>query len=251
MPEKEIKIVTYNIHKGFSSANFRFVLHQICDELKAVDPDIVFLQEIQGEHSKRAERIEDWPQKPQAEFLAENCWPYYAYGKNALHKYGHHGNAILSKFPILNWENISLAKYKHASRSLLHATLDIGDGQKMHVICIHFALFKTQRKKQLTKLKNRILEHVPIDAPLIIAGDFNDWRGQAESYLETELEMREAFKVIQGFHARTFPAWRPRLAVDRIYFRNLNLVTCQRLGGLPWSKLSDHIPLFATFAANV
>lgn len=248
MAENKLKIVTYNIHKGFGLANFRFVLHQIRDELETIDADFVFLQEIQGEHLKREESIKAWPDKSQFEFLAENLWPHYIYGKNALRKYSHHGNAILSKFPFLTWENISLAKYQSASRSLLHGTLAIpGLTQKIHIICIHFALLKTQREKQLSILKARIMSHVPADEPVIIAGDFNDWRNQAEHYLETELGLQEAFKTLQGKHAKTFPALNPRLSVDRIYYRGLSLKTCKCLRGKPWRTLSDHVPLYAEF----
>lgn len=245
----DLKILTYNIHKGFGVANFRFILHQIRNALESIHTDLVFLQEIQGKHVKREIRIADWPLKPQFEFLAENLWPHYVYGKNALYKGGHHGNAILSKFPFIEWENITLSKYKRASRSLLHGILDIPQtSRKIHLICIHFALFKTERRRQLILLKKRITQSVPKDEPLIIAGDFNDWRGQAEHVLETELNLQEAFKISQGRHAKTFPAWKPKLPVDRIYFRGLNLKTCQCLREVPWRRLSDHVPLFAEFS---
>jgi endonuclease/exonuclease/phosphatase family metal-dependent hydrolase len=247
--DNSLKIVTYNIHKGFGVANFRFVLHQIRRALESTNADLLFLQEIQGHHKKRQARIESWPNLPQFMFLAENFWPHYAYGKNALYRGGHHGNAILSKFPFLMWENISLAKHKRASRSLLHAVIDMPSiNNHLHIICIHFALFKTQSRKQLMVLKNRIIERIPEDAPLIIAGDFNDWHGQAEHFLEIDLALKEVFKVSHGYHAKTFPIWSPKLAVDRIYYRGLELISCQRLHKMPWRKLSDHVPLYAEFS---
>lgn len=246
--EKTIKILTYNIHKGFGIANFRFVLHKIRSELEKIDSDLIFLQETQGEHAKHENKIAAWPIKPQCEFIAENNWKHYVYGKNALYRHGHHGNAILSKFPFSEWENISVSKYRRASRSLLHAIIKIPKIKvKVHVVCIHFALFKTEREKQLATLCTRILEHVPFNEPLIVAGDFNDWRGQAEHFLETELGFKEAFKTKFGNHAKTFPAWSPKLAVDRIYYRNIKLVSCQRLKEKPWQTLSDHLPLYAEF----
>jgi endonuclease/exonuclease/phosphatase family metal-dependent hydrolase len=243
------KILTYNIHKGFRVANIRFVLPQMRDALEDIGADVLFLQEIYGQHLKHETRIKAWPIEPQFKFLAKNSWPHYAYGQNALYHGGHHGNAILSKFPFLNWENIDVSKHKRASRGLLHGTLDIPHTtKKLHVICIHFALFKTERGKQLTTLNKRITERVSSDEPLIIAGDFNDWRGQAECYLETELALQEVFKVSQGHHAKTFPSWRPSLPVDRIYYRGIKLQTCRRLYAMPWRKLSDHVPLYAEFS---
>lgn len=246
--DSSLKILTYNMHKGFRVANVRFVLPQMREALEGVNADVLFLQEIQGQHLKHAARIKEWPIEPQFEFLAKNAWPHHVYAKNALYRGGHHGNAILSKFPFIDWENINVSRMQKASRSLLHGTLDIPhSSKKLHVICIHFALLKTERIRQLITLNKRISEHVPLDEPLIIGGDFNDWRGHAEHYLETELGMQEAFKVTHGNHAKTFPSWRPSLSVDRIYFRGVKLHACQRLYAMPWRKLSDHVPLYAEF----
>lgn len=246
---KKLKILTYNIHKGFRIANVRFVLSQMRIALEKVNPDVIFLQEIVGEHAGKAEYITGWPNKPQFKFLAENLWPFQVYGKNALYKKGHHGNAVLSKFQFFEWENIDVSRFRRTSRSLLHCTLDVPSiTTGIHTICIHFALLKSERKKQLTMLKKRITSCIPDAAPLIIAGDFNDWRGQAEHYLETEINLQEVFKVKSGHHAKTFPSWNPKLPVDRIYYRGLELETCQRLSGEPWRKLSDHLPLYAEFS---
>src|SRR5690606_6118138 len=115
------------------------------------------LQEIQGEHKRHESKIVNWPGQSQFEFIAEQFWPHFAYGKNAIYENGHHGNAILSKFPFIQWENIDLAIHKRASRSLLHGILQIpGSSISIHAICIHFGLFKTEREQQLRQLCNRI-----------------------------------------------------------------------------------------------
>jgi endonuclease/exonuclease/phosphatase family metal-dependent hydrolase len=137
---------------------------------------------------------------------------------------------------------------KTASRSLLHGTIEIPDtGAKIHIICVHLGLFEREREKQLETLSKRINSHVPADEPLIIAGDFNDWRGNAERHLHDDLGVEEAYKNIHGGYARTFPARLPLLSMDRIYFRGLDIVDCHRLHGKPWSQLSDHTPLLAEF----
>lgn len=243
-----LKILTYNIHKGFGVANARFVLHHIRDALQTVNADVLFLQEIQGEHSKREHLIEKWPKETQFEFIAEQLWPHYAYGKNAIYKKGHHGNAILSKYPFVSWENIDVSVQKRASRSLLHGVIEIPEiKQKIHTICIHLGLFKSERKRQLQTLCERIESHVPHNEPLLIAGDFNDWRGHAEQHLEADLELQEVFKFLRGHHAKSYPSWNPTLQVDRIYFRGLTPELCHRFNKQPWRMLSDHVPLYAQF----
>lgn len=241
-----LKVLTYNIHKGFSTTRLRFVLHDIKTAINSLNPDLIFLQEIQGEHIKRATRIEKWPKLSQSEFLAESIWPHYAYGKNAVYRSGHHGNAILSKYPVIGWENIDISLHKRASRSILHLQLALPDSTRpIHAICIHMGLFKHERKKQLETLSTRIASHVPHNEPLIIAGDFNDWKKQAEFYLEHELNLKEVFKQLDGKHAKTYPIWHPTLTMDRVYCRGFIAQSAQCMIDLPWRKLSDHAPLYA------
>lgn len=246
---RSLKVLTYNIHKGFSAGNTRFVLHEIKDALQTINPDLVFLQEIHGEHHSHKKSIANWPTESQFEFLADELWPHFAYAKNAVYPKGNHGNAILSKYPILGWENIDVSLIKSASRSLLHAIIDVpGWPQNIHAICAHLGLFKAERHQQLTTLSERIESHVPHHEPLLVAGDFNDWRGHAEDHLETDLGLQEVFRKLTGHLARSFPAWQPTLKVDRIYFRGLKPDLCKLFHKEPWHKLSDHIPLYAEFS---
>src|SRR2546427_10468225 len=100
-----LHVSTYNIHKGFSQFNRRMMIHELRDHLQVLGADIIFLQEVQGLHSRHAARFEDWPDEPQYEFLADQVWPEFAYGRNAVYDHGHHGNAILSRYPIVRAEN--------------------------------------------------------------------------------------------------------------------------------------------------
>lgn len=246
---KPLKILTYNIHKGFNFSNSRFILHQIKEMLFHVDPDIVFLQEIHGKQERHEVKISEWPKESQFEFLAEEVWPHYAYGKNAIYKRGHHGNAILSKYPFRFWENIDVSIQKRASRSLLHGVIGLPNSQEvLHVICVHLGLLRFERDKQINILCDRIRNTVPQNKPLVIAGDFNDWRSHIQSQLEIALGMEEIFKTLRGSYARSFPAWQPTLAVDRIYFRGIKPELCKRFNQYPWRNLSDHLPLYAEFS---
>ncbi len=243
-----IRVLTYNIHKGFSATNLRYILHDIKETIRHIDADVVFLQEVHGEHTLARNGFEAESSIRQFEFLADQVWHHHAYGKNVIYESGHHGNAILSKYPFVDWENINVSMLHFASRSLLHGTLKIpGIDQKLHMICVHLGLFALERERQLTTLVKRIKSHVPDHEPLIIAGDFNDWRGRAEYYLHHDLGVREVFKNVHGTYARTFPAWFPVLTMDRIYFRGLDVIDCTHLQGQPWRRLSDHTPLLAEF----
>lgn len=238
------------MHKGFGERR-RFTLNAIREQLHLQSPDIVCLQEVQGEHSKKKIKISNWPIEPQLQFLAGQHWPHYIYAKNAVYRKGHHGNGILSKHTVVEWENINIAVAKSMSRSLLHTRLMLADSDKpLHIICAHLGLFEAERERQFSALSDRIEAHVPHDEPLVIAGDFNDWRKRAAQHLADHLDLREAFQQQHGVHAKTFPAKYPTLSVDRIYYRGLSLCHCQRLRTLAWKGLSDHIPLLAEFSLN-
>mgnify|MGYP003693771521 CR=1 FL=1 len=60
---------------------------------------------------------------------------------------------------------------------------------------------------------------MPQDAPLIIAGDFNDWRRKGDRTLTDELGVYEVFEEVKGRPARTFPSVLPVFRLDRIYAR--------------------------------
>ncbi len=242
-----LRIATYNIHKGMSQFNRRMTVHELSGQLKQLHSDIIFLQEVQGENALRAKRYETWPRVPQHEFLAGSLSHRVAYGQNASYDGGHHGNAILSRFPILNWENQDVSVNTLEKRGLLHCEIEIPCWpQTVHCICVHLNLLGHDRTKQLRVLRQRIESMVPDGAPLIIAGDFNDWRQQAAKVLTHDLQLREAFETLHGMPARSFPSRLPVLTLDRIYFRGFKIEHAQVHAGQPWSRISDHAPLSAT-----
>jgi endonuclease/exonuclease/phosphatase family metal-dependent hydrolase len=97
-PMPPLKVATYNIHKGFSHFNRRMVVHELRDRLRELKADIVFLQEVLGEHTRHAQRFHNYPCSAQHEFIAEDVWPHFAYGKNCVYEAGHHGNAEHGRF---------------------------------------------------------------------------------------------------------------------------------------------------------
>lgn len=244
-----MKILSYNIHKGFSFANRRFVLKRMREVLEIVDADVVFLQEVVGQHDDHARDVDGWPAASQFEYLADRLWPHHAYGRNAVYDEGHHGNAILSKHDLVEWENIDISTNPFERRGLLHGIVHPpGMAKPLHLMCLHFDLHEYGRRRQVERLIDRIAAAVPDGCPVIIAGDFNDWRQRAGRIIEARLGMREAYKVVHGACARSFPSWFPFLRLDRIYLRGLEPVTAECLSGAPWSELSDHAALFAELA---
>jgi endonuclease/exonuclease/phosphatase family metal-dependent hydrolase len=242
--ERVVRLLTLNIHKGFSLFNRRFVLHDLREAVRKVPADIVLLQEVIGDHGGHAQRQAGWPDTPHYEFLADSLWPEFAYGRNAVYTQGHHGNAVLSKFPIVRYHNHDVSVGDTERRGLLHCVLNLpGPDLPMHVVCVHLGLGESQRRHQLQQLCALIRREVPNNAPLFVGGDFNDWRQRADDLLGSGAGLREAFSELKGNPARSFPAFWPLLRLDRLYLRDGRVRQARVLSGRPWSRLSDHAAL--------
>ncbi|MDN6860430.1 endonuclease/exonuclease/phosphatase family protein [Pseudomonas sp. CAN2814] len=237
-----LRVLTVNTHKGFNAFNRRFILPELREAVRATAADLVFLQEVHGEHQLHAERQPGWPKGPQYEFLADSMWPAFAYGRNAVYPEGHHGNALLSRLPIIQWDNRDISVAGTEERGLLHAQIELPDGRELHAVCVHLGLHEAQRQSQL-QLLCKLVGELPAAAPVVVAGDFNDWRCKAGGIL-AGCGLQAAFAA-SGGTPRSFPARWPLLRLDRIYVRHLKVTLSEVLNRKPWPHLSDHLPLLA------
>jgi len=244
---RTLRVATYNIHKGVSFFNRRLVIHELRERLRTLGADVVFLQEVRGGHARHAERFAHWPDAPQYEFLADAVWSDYAYGRNSVYGAGHHGNAILSRFPIAGWDNQDVSTHRFERRGLLHCEIrPPGWRVALHCVCVHLGLLGRGRGRQLELLRQRIERVVPAAAPLIVAGDFNDWRYRAAHELAHPLNLYEVFELTNGAPARSFPAVLPLMSLDRIYVRGFQVRHAHVHHGRAWARISDHAALAAT-----
>ncbi len=241
-----LKVLTFNIHKGLNLTSSKLVLDKIKILLEKVDADIVFLQEVQGEHQQREKNFSAWPKIPHTNYLAQDNWLYHFYGKNHCHDHGHPGNAILSKFELLACSNTNISATKISNRGLLYSKIIIpGFIKPVHLICTHFGLLKKERQEQFSMLNDFISENIAENESVILAGDFNDWRSRSQTLLSHELGLSEVFNIQKGSYAKSFPAKFPLLKVDRIYNRGLRTELCEVI---KVKGLSDHLPLYAEFS---
>lgn len=266
-----ITVLTVNLHKGFGLFNRRFILPELREAVRAVSADIVFLQEVLGEHALHAARVPNWPQNTHYEYLADTLWKDFAYGRNAVYPAGHHGNALLSKFAIVEHHNHDVsvddgdpgaadaaevdqrAERRAERRGLLHCVLrlppaDDGAPRELHAICAHLGLREAHRAAQVQALC-KLVNGLPPDALVVVAGDFNDWQQRAHGPLARCAGLKEVFVQAHGDAARTFPARWPLLRLDRIYVRGARVQRPMVLPRQPWSHLSDHAPLLAEISA--
>lgn len=258
----KLRIATYNIHKGVSTIGSRPRVHALKQALSALEADVIFLQEVQGRHDVLAlKHSTNWPSQSQHEFFAgedKHC----AYGVNAVYDHGHHGNALVSSFPIASSRNQDVSDHAYESRGILHCVVQCNDVD-VHCYVVHLGLFAGSRKRQTDALIDAVSSSAPPDAPVIIAGDFNDWNNRLSDTLRDGLGVAEVFdenlsrrgfgtylRLLSGRGpkiqpARTFPAAMPLLQLDRIYVRGFKVASAKVMHGILWSRLSDHAPIVA------
>lgn len=247
MSHRTLHVATFNIHKGFTHFNVHFALQQQRDLLRKLHADIIFLQEVQELHFRPAQHVAISARSGQLEYLTDQLWPDYAYGKNAVYPAGHHGNALLSKFPISKSINQNISAHRLEQRGMLHCEINIpGWDKPLHAVCVHFGLLARWRRQQMQGVADYINQHVPLSAPMIVAGDFNDWSVRAGRLFAKHLHVKEVFEHHTGKLARSFPAWLPLLKMDRIYVRGFDIQHAEVHAGPHFMKVSDHAMLSAT-----
>lgn len=239
----KLKILSYNIHKGFTIGNRDFILEQIRLALRETNADILFLQEVLGDHQDKKRLIPDWKTAIQFEYIADSIWPHFAYGKNAVYPEGHHGNAILSKFPIIEWQNHSISTNRFEQRGLLKTRVMIPEIEKELLLCnTHLDLTQTGRDIQTDMLVKHMQDEK--NCPWILVGDFNDWNKKVSPKIEKNLDAKEVFRTLHGKYPPTFPSFLPVLSLDRIFVHNLTPIKASALKEAHWKNLSDHLPLY-------
>jgi endonuclease/exonuclease/phosphatase family metal-dependent hydrolase len=181
-----IRVVSYNIHKGMSALGGRESGHDLRLGLHGLRADLAFLQEVQGRNDRRGTL------HAQHEMLAAALRLEAAYGRNAVYRDTDHGNALLSRFPILSHENEDISDHSMEQRGLLHACIGVGK-HEVHCFVVHLGLFSGGRSRQVDALISRIGSLVPSHCPILIAGDFNDWNNVLSKDLMTRLDVHEVF----------------------------------------------------------
>jgi endonuclease/exonuclease/phosphatase family metal-dependent hydrolase len=244
-----LHIATYNIHKGFSFFKRRMVIHELRAHLRTLDADLVFLQECRAvTHATRA--VSRTGRAAATRVSGRFDLDRLAYGRNAVYDTGHHGNAICELFPIARWDNEDISEHRFESRGLLHCEIEVpGWSETLHCVCVHLGLMKHHRSRQMRALQVRIERLVPHAAPLIIAGDFNDWAHHADLELACPLGLKEVFEQTSARRAvsRGAAVFSPR---SHLCAR----LQCQRRArahGHPWARISDHAALTSTIIVDM
>jgi endonuclease/exonuclease/phosphatase family metal-dependent hydrolase len=237
-----LRVATYNIHKGVQGLGpaRRLEIHNLGHAVEQLDADIVCLQEVRKLHRREERYFTRWPELPQAEFL---CPEGYAavYQTNATTRHGEHGNAVLSRWPVVSHGHEDMSDHRFEQRGLLHVQVQL-EHQLVHVIVLHLGLIAGSRLRQVEQMLRFIEREIPAREPLVVAGDFNDWGGK----LRPAMHAMGLHDFI-GERALTYPSRLPLAQLDYVYARGLKPLGLEIPRGRIWWRMSDHLPLIAEF----
>ncbi|MDC3412161.1 endonuclease/exonuclease/phosphatase family protein [Aquibacillus sp. 3ASR75-11] len=233
--EVAIKFMSYNIHHGVG-LDGELSLERIAQVMRDANVEIIGVQEVDKFYGSRSNY------KDQAKELSTLLGYYYVYGANlSLYPEGGHdkarqyGIAILSKYPIIESENIELSSYGNEPRGLLRTKIDVG-GILVSVFNTHLGLDTSERLAQIKEITRVTSSFV---RPRILLGDFNAEPNSEEiKWLLHEGDFVDCFKEIEN--AVTFPADNPNRRIDYILtsksikFSNQNMMHTQ---------VTDHLPI--------
>lgn len=241
MPQT-LKVVTYNIHKGVRGIGpgRSLEIHNLGYAISRFGADVVCLQEVRKLHRREEKFFAHWPAQPQADFLAPEGYAA-VYRTNAITRHGEHGNAVLSRWPVMAHQHEDMSDHRFEQRGLLHVELTV-HGESVHVVVVHLGLVRASRQRQLQQLCRYLAREIAPGAPVLVAGDFNEWGG----LLERELASVGLLAWRQPGFA-TFPARLPLLQLDHVFARGLRPLGLEVPRGGKWARLSDHLPLIAEF----
>ena len=204
-------VATYNIHKGFTHFARRMVIHEVRERLHGLSADILFLQEVIGTHDRHAFRYNEWPGKP-----ATRIHRRRDVARGRLRQERRLPRMAITATRCCRGIRSSARKTRTFPRTCSKAagcsTARSSSGRAqplLHCVNVHLGLFERGRRWQIRALVERITDTVPGTAPLIIAGDFNDWRRKGDRTLTEELRLSEVFEEVKGRPARTFPSVLP------------------------------------------
>jgi endonuclease/exonuclease/phosphatase family metal-dependent hydrolase len=238
----QIRIITYNVHKCIGGVDRRYRPKRIHETIDHYRPDVVLLQEVDSD-AKRSQGDH------QTELLGDMLgMRHRAYYPNVtLRRGGAYGNAVLSRFPLTDSQNIDLTVPPKKRRGVVHVRARIRpDGEShtrtLHVFNMHLGLMGMERKIQLRRfLEADSIADLHPDAPVVVGGDLNDLYGTLGPKVLEPAGFRTARKI-----GPTFPAYAPLRTLDGLYVRGQIVIKHMFRADVGVARqASDHLPLVA------
>lgn len=231
--EHTLRVASYNIHRCIGSDG-RCDPARIAAVLKEMSCDAIGLQEVDNSAGSG-------PGSKQLDFLARATGMQAVAGLRIVRHSGHYGNALLTRHPVVAVRRHDLSFSWREPRGALDVELDLR-GTVTRIIVTHLGLTPGERRHQMRRILQIVTEGVA-DSPVVLLGDINEWLplGRPLRWLHTAFGRPPA--------PRSFPAFCPVVALDRIWARPRTALRSVRAHRSPTARrASDHLPVTADIA---
>ena len=230
-----LRVMTFNIHHGTGSDG-KLDLERIAALIKTQKVDIVALQEVDRGTTRTGRR--DLPAE-----LARLTGMKFCFGKNIDYKGGGYGNAILSRFPVLEATNsLYQMLMRHEQRGLLQCLLDV-DGRKLLFMSTHLDYHNDDAERVLDAKTIKAAIEAHTNAPAILCGDFNEGPG-SRTYKRLGEFLADTWKAVGDGPGFTFSSSAPWSRIDYMWHsKELRPLSAS----VPKTDASDHLPIVGEF----
>jgi endonuclease/exonuclease/phosphatase family metal-dependent hydrolase len=232
-PENRFRAVSYNIHRCIG-VDGRQDIGRVAEVIRELDADIVGLQEVDSKPGEDG-RFE------QMRKLAKASDFHVIPGVTILRDDEEYGNVLLTSRRVREIRRLDLSLPGREPRGAIDVDLDV-EGAPIRVIVTHLGLRPWERRLQVRKMLDVLV--VKPDRITIVMGDINEWLPGSRPlrWLKGRLGRSPA--------PRTFPAFFPLFALDRIWVWPIRALLSIRAHDSPVARIaSDHLPLAAEVAA--
>lgn len=229
-----VRVLTYNIHHG-EGTDGKVDLDRIAKVIREARPDVVALQEC-DRRTVRSGRI-DQPAE-----LARLTGMQAVFGKNLDHGGGEYGNAVLSRWKIVEHQNHLLPRVgDREQRGVLDVTIEVpGREGAIRVLATHLDYGRQDVERLACCEALASLARARMQFPTLLAGDLNDDPGSRVVEV-----LKRTWSVPDGEPTPTIPASNPRRQIDYVLFRPAACWKLLEQRTLTAPIASDHLPLLA------
>ena len=231
--EYRFRVVSYNVHRCVGMDG-RQDPGRVAEVIRELDADIVGLQEVDSKSGEDS-RFE------QMRKLAKASDFHVIPGVTILRGDEDYGNVLLTSRRVGEIRRLDLSLPGREPRGAIDVDLDVA-GEPVRVIVTHLGLRPRERRAQVRKMLDVLM--VKPDRITILMGDINEWLPGSRPlrWLQGRLGKSPA--------PRTFPAFFPLFALDRIWVWPIRALLSIRAHDSPVARIaSDHLPVAADVAA--
>ncbi len=230
----ELRLTSYNIRHG-RGMDGRIDLERTAGVLTDTQPDLVAVQEVDVQ-TRRSEGVD------QAAALGKLTGLHHAFGKAIDFAGGQYGNAVLSRFEIVQVENLPLPGTPgEEARAALFVTVN-PEGLDAPLTFISMHLHHRLQEDRIAQIEAIIAKAKTLGHPAVLVGDLNAQPGSKEYERVTSFFTDLVPDDRQG----TYSSTEPQRRIDYLLFHPGERFELVEYRVIPEEVASDHRPLRMT-----